>query len=337
MSKKTKIKDDKYLSKQLAKLSDKIAGDMETGSEFEKTHNLISHYINNGQDDILLKAIKKTKTDDGNDWLVETVMSNSESLVLPDYEDWEAILFAIPIVIEADFPTDLPSIDDLFVKHQLINSDQSLQLNLELLQIDDLGLPPSQRLEMLKRILSGDTITSEHPFKKERLYFIVGAVTCDNEPFDLNFLENWQREFQDRLLKQKGVNLALIGEPECFNESIFQGVNLHHEFDFKDTAVNAVLQAANNKSACLAVKSFHESDDESQIRIGFFDNKNEFIDGFVWPVLRRSDLNSIVDSITDIFKEACVDADVEIDYPIPLIDEDIFFPMPPRVINHVLH
>lgn len=336
-------------SQKLAILSDRISSGRDRDGDEDKLGDLVHKYLENGQDNILQQALAEVKTEDSFDDLEFLIIDSSENelVALNDDEYGEASLFAIPLImlVENRIPDRLNDMDItfLFRKHGVIDEQPTIGLMSDFFQLDDINLSFSKRHRLLNDVLSFVAKVNNplHSLRKipnkstnngpgVLLRFLIGVTITSGEngvcfaPADEDIdryelsLESWREAFGAELIKQTGISLVRVGEPEGLNSAIDQGIFMFKEAELLAQANHAVLEAKEKRSRCKAIISLHEDQDSGEIRVSFSDDNNSLLCGFSWDISDGNDADSLFVAIQNIVTEAGVDEVIGVEEIMPL-------------------
>ncbi|OAH98804.1 hypothetical protein [Methylomonas methanica] len=291
----------------------------------------IESCIANGQDDILVSALRQSEGLHVFSILNERIVSLAERIRvrLPSMPNAEAIVFAIPMVIETHPGKALPKriedserIRQLLQSHGLINDRQALAIHDELFTLEDINWLPSQIRQINQQLIEqaeGEISTSESrrsfvmkpsesPEGELILRFLVGVVINDQALTPLfceqpksddfgGFAEEWSEPFKEEMDEQTGHNVWEIEKPNPLSIAASRGIHLHNELDI----FYKVNMKAQDYPVSKVLLSKHGVDGiPTEIRAAFFDREKELSTVYVWPLLTTDDAKSVFEDINGL-------------------------------------
>lgn len=303
-----------------------------TSSELDSLlRALIESCIAKGQDDILVTALRQSEGLQVFSVLNERIVSLAERIQvrLPSMPNAEAIVFAIPMVIETHLGKALPKriedperIRQLLQSHGLINDRQALAIHDELFTLEDINWLPSQIRQINQQLIEqaeGEIPTSESrrsfvmkpsesPVGDLILRFLVGVVISDQASTPLfceqpksddfgGFAEEWSEAFKEEMDEQTGHDVWEIEKPNPLSIAASRGIHLHNELDI----FNKVNMKAQDYPVSKVLLSKHGVDGiPTEIRAAFFDCEKELSTVYVWPLLTTDDAKSVFEDINEL-------------------------------------
>lgn len=303
-----------------------------TSSELDSLlRALIESCIAKGQDDILVTAQQQSEGLQVFSVLNERIVRLAErtQVSLPSMPNAEAIVFAIPMVIETYLGKALPKriedperIRQLLQSHGLINDGQAIAIHDELFTLEDINWLPSQIRQINHQLaeqaqrgiptseprLSFVINPSESPESHIILRFLVGVVITDQastpifceqakSDFFAGFLEEWSEAFKDEMDEQTGHNVWEIAKPNPLSIAASRGIHLLNDIDI----FYKVNMKAKDHPVSKALLSKHGVDGvPTEIRAAFFDSAKELSTVYVWPLLTTDDAKSVFETINEL-------------------------------------
>lgn len=291
----------------------------------------IESCIANGQDDILVSALRQSEGLHVFSILNERIISLAERIQvrLPSMPNAESIVFAIPMVIEPHPGKALPKriedperIRQLLQSHGLINDRQALAIHDELFSLEDINWLPSQIRQLNQQLIEqaeGEISTSESrrsfvmkpsesPEGDLILRFLVGVVISDQALTPLfceqpqsdevgGFAEEWSEAFKEEMDEQTGHNVWEIEKPNPLSIAASRGIHLLNELDI----FYKLNMKAQDYPVSKVLLSKHGVDDiPTEIRAAFFDREKELSTIYVWPLLTTDDAKSVFEDINGL-------------------------------------
>jgi hypothetical protein len=303
-----------------------------TSSELDSLFRaLIESCIAKGQDDILVSALRQSDGLHVFSILNERIVSLAERIRvrLPSMPNAEAVVFAIPMVIETYLGKALPKriedperIRQLLQSHGLINDGQAIAIHDELFTAEEINWLPSQIRHINRRLTeqahrgiptsesrrSFVMNPSENPEGQIILRFLVGVVISDQSSISIfceqpksdafaGFLEQWSEAFKDEMDEQTGHNVWEIEKPNPLSIAALRGIHLLNELDI----FYKVNMKAEDHPVSKVLLSKHGVDGvPTEIRAAFFDRAKELSTVYVWPLLTTDDAKSVFEDINEL-------------------------------------
>ncbi|CAD6871663.1 hypothetical protein [Methylomonas fluvii] len=291
----------------------------------------IESCIANGQDDILVSALRQSEGLHVFSILNERIVSLAERIRvrLPSMPNAEAIVFAIPMVIEPHHGKALPKrIEDperirlLLQSHRLINDRQALAIHDELFTLEDINWLPSQIRQINQQLIEqaeGEISISESrrsfvmkpsesPEGDLILRFLVGVVISDQALTPLfceqpksdafgGFAEEWSVAFEDEMDEQTGHPVWAVEKPNPLSIAASRGIHLLNGLDI----FYKVIMKDQDYPVSKVLLSKHGVDGiPTEIRAAFFDDDKALSTVYVWPLLTTDDAKTEFEDINEL-------------------------------------
>lgn len=291
----------------------------------------IESCIANGQDDILVSALRQSEGLHVFSILNERIVSLAERIRvrLPSMPNAESIVFAIPMVIEPHPGKALPKriedperIRQLLQRHRLINDRQALAIHDELFTLEDINWLPSQIRQINQQLTEqaeGEISTSESrrsfvmkpsesPEADLILRFLVGVVISDQALTPLfceqpqsdafgGFAKKWSVAFEDEMDEQTGHTVWAVQKPNPLSIAASRGIHLLNGLDI----FYKVIMKDQDYPVSKVLLSKHGVDGiPTEIRAAFFDDDKALSTVYVWPLLTTDDAKTEFEDINEL-------------------------------------
>lgn len=303
-----------------------------TSSELDSLFRaLIESCITKGLDDVLVTALRQSDGLNVFSILNERIVSLAERIQvrLPSMGNAEAIVFAIPMVIETHLGKPLPKriedperIRQLIQSHGLINDRQAIAVHDELFTLEDINWLPSQIRQINQRLIEqaeGGIPTSEttrsfviNPSESPEgniiLRFLVGVVISDQASTPIfceqpksdafsGFAEEWAEAFKDEIGEQIGHTVWEVEKPNPLSIATSRGIHLFNELDIFD---KITMKAQEHPVSKVLLSKHGVEDVTTEIRAAFFDRDKALSTVYVWPLLTTDDAKSVFEDINEL-------------------------------------
>ncbi|BBL57554.1 hypothetical protein [Methylomonas koyamae] len=303
-----------------------------TSSELDSLlRAFIESCIAKGQDDILVSALRQSEGLHVFSILNERIFSLAERIRvrLPSMPNAEAIVFAIPMVIETHLGKPLlkriedpERIRQLLQSHGLINDRQALAIHDELFTLEDINWLPSQIRQINQQLIEqaeGEISTSESrrsfvmkpsesPEGDLILRFLVGVVISDQALTPLfceqpksdafgGFAEEWSVAFEDEMEEQTGHTVWAVEKPNPLSIAASRGIHLLNGLDI----FYKVIIKDQDYPVSKVLLSKHGVDGiPTEIRAAFFDDDKALSTVYVWPLLTTDEAKTEFEDINEL-------------------------------------